>query len=55
MARAPASETFHFKLLQEGGSRLGRKGINWIDIHIEYREMHTGLCEAVASFAHLCA
>jgi len=30
-------------------------GINWIDGHIEYRELHMFLNEAVARFAHLYA
>jgi len=30
-------------------------GINWADGHIEYKELHTDLNEAVAGFAHLYA
>jgi len=30
-------------------------GINWIDGHIEYRQLHMVLNEAVAGFAHLYA
>jgi len=28
-------------------------GINWIDMHIEYRELQMVINEAVAGFAHL--
>jgi len=30
-------------------------GLNWVDGHIEYRELHTVNTEAVVSFAHLRA
>ena len=30
-----------------------QNGIKWIDGHIEYRELHTVINEAVAGFAHL--
>ena len=54
MASATASETFRFKCtykLADHGS--SDNGINWADSHIEYRELHTVVNEAVAGFAHL--
>jgi len=56
VASDAASETFrfkpHYKMADHGSIE---NGINWIDIHIEYRELHTVLNEAVAGFAHLYA
>jgi len=56
VASASASETFRFKLpykMADHGSK--ENGINWIDGHVEYRELHMVLNEAVAVFAHLYA
>ena len=56
VASALASETFRFKppyKMADHGST--ESGINWIDDHIEYRELHMVLNEAVAGFAHLYA
>jgi len=56
VASAAASETFRFKppyKMADHGST--ENSINWIDGHIEYRELHTVLNEAVAGFAHLYA
>ena len=56
VASARASETFRFKppyKMADHGST--ENGINWIDGHIEYRELHMVLNEAVAGFAHLYA
>ena len=51
-----ASEKFRFKppykIADHGSSE---NGINWIDGHIDYRELHTVLNEAVAVFVHLYA
>ena len=33
----------------------GVNGLNWADGHIEYKELHTVITEAVAGFAHLYA
>jgi len=56
VASASASETFRFtppyKMADHGPTEYG---INWIDGHIEYRELHMVLNEAVAGFAHLYA
>ena len=56
MASASASETFRFKppykMADQGSTE---NDINWIDGHIEYRELHMVLNEAVAGFAHLYA
>jgi len=30
-------------------------GLNWVDGHIEYKELHTVITKAVAGFAHLYA
>jgi len=53
---AAVSQTFRFKppykMTDHGSSE---NGINWIVDHIEYRELHTVLNEAVAAFAHLYA
>ena len=56
VASANASETFRFKppyKMADHGST--ESGINWIDGHIEYRELHMVLNEAVTGFAHLYA
>jgi len=48
VARAAASETFRFKppyRMADHGSKVN--GLNWIDGHIEYRELHTVLKKAV--------
>ena len=39
--------------MAEHGS--SENGINWADGHIEYKDLHTVVTEAVAGFAHLCA
>ena len=56
VASAAASVTFRFKppykMADHGSSE---NGINWIVVHIEYRELHSVLNEAVAGFAHLYA
>jgi len=49
-------ETCRFKppyIMADHGTT--ENGINWIDWHIDYRELHTVLNEAVAGFAHLYA
>ena len=51
---AAPSETFRFKpsyKMADHGSR--ENGVNWNDGHIEYRELHTVINDAVAGFAHL--
>jgi len=56
VASARAPETFRFKppyKVADHGST--ENGINWIDGHIEYTELHMVLNEAVAGFAHLYA
>jgi len=56
VASAIASVTFGFKLpykMADHGSI--ENGMNWADGHIEYKELHTILNEAVAGFAHLYA
>jgi len=56
VASAAASDMFRFKppyKLAYHGSK--GYGINWIDVHIEYRELHNFLNEAVAGFALLYA
>ena len=54
MTSAAASETFRFKppykMADYGSIENGKK---WIDGHIDYRELHTVLNEAVAGFGHL--
>ena len=56
VASANAAETFSFKspykMADDGSSD---DGLNWADGHIEYKELHTVLTEAVACFAHLYA
>ena len=39
--------------MAEHGS--SENGINWADGHIEYKDLHTVVTEAVAGFAHLYA
>jgi len=54
VASATAGETFQFKspyMMADHGS--SEKGINWADGHIEYKNLHTVVTEAVAGFAHL--
>jgi len=56
VASAAASDTFRFKSpykMADHGSI--ENGINWTDGHIQYRESHTVINEAVAGFAHLYA
>jgi len=56
VASAAATESFLFKptyKMAVHGSP--ENGINWLDDHIEYRELHTVLNETVAGFAHLYA
>ena len=53
VASEPASEKFHFKSLYkmtDNGSR--DNGLNWADEHIEYKELHTVITEAMAGFVH---
>ena len=54
VASVAAFETFRFKspykMALHGSSESDR---NWADGHIEYKELHTVLREAVAGFAHL--
>jgi len=56
VASAAAVETFRFKsrykMADHGSSQ---NGLNWADQHIEYKELHTVLTEAMAGFAHLYA
>jgi len=56
VASAAASETFRFKsaykMADHGSSE---NGLNWADGHIEYKELHTVITEAVARFAHIYA
>jgi len=56
VASVAANETFRFKspykMADHGSSK---NGLNWADGHIEYKELHTVLTEAVAGFAHLYA
>jgi len=56
VASTAAFETFCFKppyKMEVRGST--ENGINCIDVHMDYRELHTVLNEAVAGFAHLNA
>ena len=54
VASAAASETFCFKspykMADHGSSE---NGLNWSDKHIEYKELHTVITEALAVFAQL--
>jgi len=56
VASANAAETFLFKspykMADHGSSE---NGLNWADGHIEYKELHTVLTEAMTGFAHLYA
>jgi hypothetical protein len=56
VASATAGENFRFKspykMADHGSSE---NGINWADGHIEYKDLHTVVTEAVAGFAHLYA
>ena len=56
VAISAASETFRFKspykMADHGSTNFG---IKWIVGHIEYRELHRVLNEAVRCFAHLYA
>ena len=56
IASSTASETFRFKrpykMADHGSSK---KGINWASGHIEYKDLHTVVTEAVVGFAHLYA
>ena len=56
IASLTISETFRFKSpykVSDHGS--SENGINWADEHIEYKDLHTVVTEAVAGFAHLYA
>ena len=54
MASAAASETFRFKQPYKMADHVSSEnGINFIDGHIDYRELQTVLNEAVAGFAPL--
>jgi len=51
-----ASETFRFKPPYKlADHESTENGINWIDVHIEYRELHMFLNEVVAGFDYLYA
>jgi len=51
---AAASETFRLKPPYKTADHgLTENGINWIDGHIEYRELHTVLNEAMTGFAQI--
>jgi len=56
VASTSASENFRFKppykMADHGSTEIV---INWIDGHLEYRDLHMVLNEAVACFAHLYA
>jgi len=56
VASGSAAEMFRFKspykMADHGSSE---NGLNWADGHIEYKELHTVLTEAVGGFAHLYA
>ena len=56
MASAAESETFRFKSpykVADHGST--ENGLNWTDGHIEYKELHTVIYEAMAGFVQLYA
>jgi hypothetical protein len=56
VASATASETFRFKSpyeMADNGS--SENGINSADGHIEYKDLHTVVTEAVAGYVHLYA
>jgi len=54
VASATSSETYrfkgHYKLADNGSSE---NGIHWDDGHIEYKELHSVVAEAVADFSPL--
>jgi len=53
---ATASETFRFNSpykMANYGSYVN--GIDWADVHVEYKDLHTVVSEAVAGLAHLNA
>ena len=56
VASANATETFRFKspyrMADHGSSE---NGLNWVDGHIEYKELHMVLTEAVAGSTNLYA
>jgi len=56
VASATASDTFRlnrpYKMDDHGSSE---NGIDWADGHIEYKELHTVVTDAVPGFAHLYA
>jgi len=52
VACAAASETFRFKSPYKMADDVSSEnGLNWADGHIEYKELHKVLTEAVAGFA----
>jgi len=56
VSSAADSETFRFKPPYKMADHgFSENGINWIDDHIEYRELHKVVLEALAAFAHLYA
>jgi stalled ribosome alternative rescue factor ArfA len=56
VASATASDTFRFRSPNKmAGHGSSENGINWAEGHIEYKELHTVVTEAVAGFAHLYA
>jgi len=56
VATAIASETFRFKPPYKMADHWSiESGINWMDGHIDYKELHTVLNEAVAGIAQLYA
>jgi len=56
MASAAASQTFRFKSPYKMADDCSIENrINWTDVYIEYRELHTVINETVAGFAHLYA
>ena len=55
-ASSTASETFRFKSPYKMADHSSSgNGINWSDGHIQYKDLHTVVTEAVAGFAHLNA
>ena len=56
MASANASETFRFKSPYKMIDHVSSEnGINWAGGHIEYKDLHTVVTEALAGYAHLYA
>jgi len=56
VASATVSETYRFKSPYKMADHgLSENGINWADAHVEYKDFHTVVTEAVAGFAHLYA